>query len=33
MVKKYLMFVDENGFIDGKNNFYMVGIIFEENIV
>lgn len=30
MVKKYLMFVDENGFIDGKNNFYMVGIIFEE---
>lgn len=30
MGKKYLMFIDENGFTDKKNNFYMVGVIFEE---
>lgn len=31
MSKKYLMFIDENGFTDKKNNFYMVGVIFEED--
>ena len=31
MGDKYLMIVDENGFRDRKNNFYMVGVIFEED--
>lgn len=31
MGKKYLMFIGENGFTDEDNNFYMVGVIFEEN--
>lgn len=31
MGKKYLMFVDESGFVDSEGNFYMVGVIFEED--
>lgn len=30
MSKKYLMFIDENGFTDKMNNFYMLGVIFDE---
>ncbi|WP_294153117.1 hypothetical protein [uncultured Clostridium sp.] len=30
MGKKYLMFIDGNGFFDLENNFYMTGIIFDE---
>lgn len=31
MVNKYLMFVDERGFNDDNKNFYMIGVIFENN--
>lgn len=31
MGKKYLMFVDESGFVDSEGNFYMAGVIFEED--
>ncbi|MGN0145422.1 MAG: hypothetical protein ACI398_10580, partial [Clostridium sp.] len=30
MGRKYLMFIDEDGFTDKKNNFYMLGVIFDE---
>lgn len=31
MDKKYVMFIDENGFFDSENNFYMAGVIFNED--